>query len=99
MNDASGKYTSRTGRHESTRQPDIRSQASEFGIEDEVYEVLLSQRSGSKHPERYILGKPHPDRAKQFKPFAALRGYEELVADVMAKAAKSNDFSKLEESC
>ena len=30
-------------------------------------------------PEWYILGKPHPDRAKQFKPFAALRGYEEMV--------------------
>lgn len=25
------------------------------------------------------LGKPHPDRAKQFKPFAALRGYYDLV--------------------
>ena len=99
MNDALGKYTSHRGQHKSVHQPDIRSQASEFGIEDEVYEVLLSQRSESKHPERYILGKPHPDRAKQFKPFAALRGYEELVNEVMANAAKSNDFSKMEESC
>ena len=25
------------------------------------------------------LGRPHPDRARQFSPFAALRGYYELV--------------------
>lgn len=99
MSDATRRDTSQQTRYEITRHSDIDEQASEFGIENEVYEVLLTQRKGSKHPERYILGKPHTDRAKQFKPFAALRGYEEMVADVMAKAAKSNDFSKLEESC
>ena len=41
-------------------------------------ELPYSARN-SAHPERYILGKPHPDRARQFKPFAALRGYEELI--------------------
>ena len=71
----------------------------EYGIEDDIYNTIIANHKGSKHPERYIIGKPHPDRAKQFKPFAALRGYEELVAKVMAKAAKSNDFSKFEESC
>lgn len=86
-------------RRAAVSQPDIKSQASEFGIEDEIYDLLLSQRSGSKHPERYILGKPHPDRAKQFKPFAALRGYEELVAEVMARAAEPHDFSKMDEPC
>ncbi len=25
------------------------------------------------------MGRPHPDRARQFSPFAALRGYYELV--------------------
>lgn len=40
---------------------------------------LIPGISPSAHPERYILGKPHPDRARQFKPFAALKGYEELV--------------------
>lgn len=53
----------------------------------------------SAHPERYILGKPHPDRARQFKPFAALRGYEELIEQVMAEANKPHDFAELEESC
>ena len=48
-------------------------------------ELPYSARN-SAHPERYILGKPHPDRARQFKPFAALRGYEELIEHVMAEA-------------
>ena len=43
-------------------------------------ELPYSARN-SAHPERYILGKPHPDRARQFKPFAALRGYEELRSE------------------
>lgn len=63
-----------------------------------VYGMLAAQ-PGMKHPERYVLGKPHPDRAKQFKPFAALRGYEELVAQVMAEANKPHDFSGMEEAC
>ena len=99
MNDAARRDASQQTRYRAPHRFDIDEQTSEFGIENEVYEVLLSQRKGSKHPERYILGKPHPDRAKQFKPFAALRGYEELVNEVMANAAKSNDFSKIEESC
>lgn len=28
---------------------------------------------------RRTIGRPHPDRARQFLPFAALRGYYELV--------------------
>lgn len=50
----------------------------EYGMDDALYAVLLAGCKGA-HPERYILGKPHPDRAKQFKPFAALRGYDETV--------------------
>jgi hypothetical protein len=46
-----------------------------------------------------VLGKPHADRARQFKPFAALRGYEELVARVIAEANEPRDFTGLEESC
>ncbi|WP_253904869.1 YolD-like family protein [Adlercreutzia sp. ZJ473] len=29
---------------------------------------------------RRVIGKPHPDRARQFKPFAALKGYYDLLA-------------------
>lgn len=70
-----------------------------LGIEDDVYRTLLAQQQGSLHPERYVLGKPHPDRARQFKPFAALRGYEELVAQVIEEANEPRDFAGLEESC
>ena len=28
---------------------------------------------------RHTIGRPHPDRARQFMPFAALRGYYDLV--------------------
>lgn len=63
-----------------------------------IYSAIVGQKN-VKHPERYVLGKPHPDRAKQFKPFAALRGYEELIAQVMAEADEPHDFSDLEESC
>ena len=45
------------------------------------------------------IGRPHPDRARQFMPFAALRGYEELVDKVMKKADEPHDFSDLEEPC
>lgn len=58
----------------------------EYGVEDDVYKARLERQSGVKHPERYVLGKPHPDRAKQFKPFAALRGYEELIDKVIEEA-------------
>lgn len=60
---------------------------------------LPSSARNSAHPERYILCKPHPDRARQFKPFAALRGYEELIERVMAEANEPHDFVGLEESC
>lgn len=60
---------------------------------------MLAHQPGVKHPERYVLGKPHPDRAKQFKPFAALRGYEKLIDEVMRKADEPHDFSDLEEPC
>lgn len=66
---------------------------------NEVYEYLIGQTKENAHPERYILGKPHPDRAKQFKPFAALRGYEELIAKSMEERNALKDFSKLEEGC
>lgn len=61
-------------------------------------ELPYSARN-SAHPERYILGKPHPNRARQFKPFAALRGYEELIEHVMTEANEPHDFAELEESC
>ena len=60
---------------------------------------MLAHQPGVKHPERYVLGKPHADRAKQFKPFAALRGYEELVDKVMKKADEPHDFFDVEEPC
>lgn len=65
--------------------------------ENEIYQLLRMQAKGSKHPERYILGKRHPDRAKQFKPFAALRGYEELVDERVERNAAMEDFSETEE--
>lgn len=34
---------------------------------------------GLDRPVPAGLGRPHPDRARQFSPFAALRGYYELV--------------------
>ena len=34
-----------------------------------------------------------PKRAAQFMPFAALTGFEELMAEKEADAAKSNDFA------
>lgn len=34
---------------------------------------------GIDRPVPAGLGRPHPDRARQFSPFAALRGYYELV--------------------
>lgn len=34
---------------------------------------------GLDRPVPVGLGRPHPDRARQFSPFAALRGYYELV--------------------
>ena len=71
----------------------------EYGIEDSVYDLLITRKGGTAHPERLIIGKPHPDRAKQFKPFAALRGYEQMIDEVMAKANEPHDFSDLEESC
>ena len=71
----------------------------ELGIDAEAERVLGAQRAGSAHPERYVLGKDHPDRAKQFKPFAALRGYEEVVARVMAEAEEPHDFTPPEDSC
>lgn len=60
---------------------------------------MLAHQPGVKHPERYVLGKPHADRAKQFKPFAALRGYEELIAQVMQEADEPHDFFDVEEAC
>lgn len=62
-------------------------------------EALLAQAGTMAHPERRILGKPHPDRAKQFKPFAALRGYEELVTQEVERINARKDFSELEEGC
>lgn len=68
-----------------------------FGIEEDVFERWQELQKDSQHPERYILGKPHSDRARQFKPFAALRGYEELVEREVARANETHDFTKLEE--
>lgn len=38
-----------------------------------------SSPHGIDRPVPAGLGRPHPDRARQFSPFAALRGYYELV--------------------
>lgn len=54
-------------------------------VGEEARRRLLAQSKGSSHPERYILGKSHPDRARQFKPFAALKGYEELIQEQIEK--------------
>lgn len=32
-----------------------------------------------QYVQRHTIGRPHPDRARQFMPFAALRGYYNLV--------------------
>lgn len=74
----------------------LASHNNKLSLPSEVYAIGAQVRS---HPERYLLGKPHPDRAKQFKPFAALRGYEERIAEVFEKANESNDFSEYEEPC
>lgn len=34
-----------------------------------------------QYVQRHTIGRPHPDRARQFMPFAALRGYYDLVRD------------------
>lgn len=36
---------------------------------------------------RYVIGKPHADRGRQFVPFMALKGYHDLIeqADRMEK--------------
>lgn len=34
-----------------------------------------------EYEARRTIGKPHPDRARQFKPFAALKGYYDLLAE------------------
>lgn len=70
-----------------------------FTSEDADYQAFLAQARGTAHPERYVLGKSHADRARQFKPFAALRGYEALVEQAMADANEPHDFTTLEESC
>lgn len=67
----------------------------EYGMEDALYEMLLAGRKG-KHPERYILGKPHPDRAKQFKPFAALRGYDETVKEMALNMVEGDSIEQVE---
>ena len=56
----------------------------DHSVDDALHEVLMAGRKGD-HPERYILGKPHPDRAKQFKPFAALRVYDVTVKEMALK--------------
>lgn len=38
-------------------------------------------RFASEYEARRTIGKPHPDRARQFKPFAALKGYYDLLAE------------------
>lgn len=46
------------------------------------------------------IGRSHADRAVQFMPFAALRGYEAMIDTENAKADESIiDFWEMEESC
>lgn len=33
----------------------------------------------------HVLGKPHPDRAKQFMPYDALKGFRQLIAETIAQ--------------
>ena len=47
--------------------------------------------SDDVRPEWMVLGKQHADRARQFKPFAALRGYDEMVERVIANALLEED--------
>lgn len=42
---------------------------------------LSGAAQGIDRPAPERIGRPHPDRARQFMPFAALRGYYELVRD------------------
>ncbi|MEC4272609.1 hypothetical protein VJ923_05490 [Adlercreutzia sp. R25] len=42
---------------------------------------LSGTTRGTDRPVPEHVGRPHPDRARQFMPFAALRGYYELVRD------------------
>lgn len=51
----------------------------------------LASCGGDVRPEWMVLGKRHSDRARQFKPFAALRGYDEMVASVIESAMSAED--------
>ena len=53
-------------------------------------EIMADAERGS-HPEWFILGKAHSDRARQFKPFAALRGYDELIDAVVAGSLSEDE--------
>ncbi len=45
---------------------------------------------------RHVIGKPSPDRARQFMPFMALRGYDEIVANERASnAAETICYEKI----
>lgn len=42
-------------------------------------EAARRLRERQEYERRHTIGRPHPDRARQFMPFAALRGYYDLV--------------------
>ncbi|WP_241156434.1 MULTISPECIES: YolD-like family protein [unclassified Adlercreutzia] len=58
------------GRGSAAREADMRPVLAE-----DVAWASLDERAA-----RRVIGKPHPDRARQFKPFAALKGYYDLLA-------------------
>lgn len=39
----------------------------------------IAGKDGAGYAEAHRQARPHPDRARQFMPFAALKGYRELV--------------------
>lgn len=60
----------------------------------ETQAVTKAQQREVSHPERYILGKPHPDRAKQFMPFSALRGYESIIDAEIAQTNFNDEMHR-----
>jgi len=41
-----------------------------------------------------VHGRPHPDRARQFMPFAALKGYYELIAQRTAQVMAATEAAE-----
>lgn len=70
-----GDEAAKAGAHDGVTVYDACSNVSAFSRD--------SARVGEARPEWFILGKAHADRARQFKPFAALRGYHDMVDGIV----------------